>query len=126
MKRFIQGVDREQLSLFPELLDDYITQDNPVRFLDAFVEFLNLGELGFKKVVPCVTGRPAYHPSVLLKLYIYGYLNRIQSGRRLEWESQRNVELMWLLERKTFWSRRSAVDDQKFDGSIDTYWALHS
>lgn len=99
MKRFIQGVAREQLSLFPELLDDYINQDNPVRFIDAFVESLELGELGFKKVIPRVTGRPAYHPSVLLKLYIYGYLNRIQSGRRLEQESQRNVELMWLLER---------------------------
>ena len=99
MKRFIEGVDRSQCTLFPERLEDYIAEDNPVRVIDVFVEALNLRELGFEGVDPCATGRPAYHPSILLKLYIYGYLNRIQSSRRLEREAQRNVELMWLLER---------------------------
>lgn len=96
MKRFIQGESREQVTLLPECLDDYIGQDNPVRIVDAFVEELNLLTLGFAGADPAVTGRPAYHPAVLLKLYIYGYLNRIQSSRRLEREAQRNVELMWL------------------------------
>ena len=99
MKRFIEGVDRSQITLFPERLEDYIDEDNPVRVVDAFVEALDLKGLGFEGVDPCMTGRPAYHPAVLLKLYIYGYLNRIQSSRRLERETQRNVELMWLLER---------------------------
>jgi transposase len=96
MKRFIQGESREQVTLLPECLDDYIGQDNPVRVVDAFVEELDLRSLGFQGADPAATGRPAYHPSVLLKLYIYGYLNRIQSSRRLEREAQRNVELMWL------------------------------
>ena len=96
MKRFIQGESREQVTLLPECLDDYIGQDNPVRIVDAFVEELDLLSLGFGGADPAVTGRPAYHPGVLLKLYIYGYLNRIQSSRRLEREAQRNVELMWL------------------------------
>ena len=96
MKRFIQSVDRSQGTLFPEHLDDYVQVDNPVRVVDVFVEQLDLGELGFTSVTPLLTGRPAYHPSVLLKLYIYGYLNRIQSSRRLERESQRNLELIWL------------------------------
>jgi transposase len=96
MKRFIQSVDRSQGTLFPEHLDDYVQDDNPVRVVDVFVEQLDLGELGFTSVTPLLTGRPAYHPSVLLKLYIYGYLNRIQSSRRLERESQRNLELIWL------------------------------
>jgi transposase len=96
MKRFIQSVDRSQGTLFPEHLDDYVQDDNPVRVVDVFVEQLELGELGFTSVTPLLTGRPAYHPSVLLKLYIYGYLNRIQSSRRLERESQRNLELIWL------------------------------
>lgn len=96
MKRFIEGLSRDQCTLFPERLDDFITEDNPVRVIDAFVEGLALRELGFKGVDPSSTGRPAYHPSILLKLYIYGYLNRIHSSRRLERESRRNVELMWL------------------------------
>ena len=96
MKRFIEGESRQQVTLLPECLDDYIGEDNPVRIVDAFIEELNLLSLGFKGADPALTGRPAYHPAVLLKLYIYGYLNRIQSSRRLEREAQRNVELMWL------------------------------
>jgi transposase len=96
MKRFIEGEDRSQSTLFPERLDDYIAEDNAVRVVDAFVEKLDLGKLGFERVTPSDTGRPGYHPGVLLKLYIYGYLNRIQSSRRLERESHRNVELIWL------------------------------
>ena len=96
MKRFIEGEDRSQVTLLPECLDDYIAEDNPVRVVEAFVEELDLHVLGFDGVEPCDTGRPSYHPSVLLKIYIYGYLNRIQSSRRLERECQRNVELMWL------------------------------
>lgn len=96
MKRFIEGEDRSQATLLPEYLDDYIAEDNPVRAVDAFVEELNLKALGFDGADPAATGRPAYHPAVLLKLYIYGYLNRIASSRRLEREAQRNVELMWL------------------------------
>ena len=99
MKRFIEGEDRGQGTLLPELLDDYVAEDNPVRVVDVFVDELDLGLLGFTRVQPAKTGRPAYHPSVLLKLYIYGYLNRIQSSRRLEREAQRNVELMWLTQR---------------------------
>jgi transposase len=96
MGRFVAGADRNQTTLFPECLDDWIDEDNPVRVVDAFVDAVNLGELGFDGVVPEATGRPSYHPSVLLKLYIYGYLNRVQSSRRLEREAARNVELMWL------------------------------
>jgi transposase len=96
MKRFVQGEDRTQGTLLPELLDDYVTADNPVRVIEVFVDELDLGKLGFRGVDPQATGRPAYHPATLLKIYIYGYLNRIQSSRRLERESQRNVELMWL------------------------------
>lgn len=96
MKRFIEGEDRQQVTLLPECLDDYIGEDNPVRVVDVFVEELDLQAMGFKGVEPATTGRPSYHPSVLLKLYIYGYLIRIQSSRRLEREAQRNVELMWL------------------------------
>ena len=99
MKRFVEGVDRGQTTLLPECLDDWIDENNPVRVIDAFVEALNLAELGFSGVEPEATGRPAYHPSVLLKLYIYGYLNRVQSSRRLEREAGRNVEVMWLLGR---------------------------
>lgn len=99
MKRFIEGDDRGQGTLLPELLDDYVAEDNPVRVVDVFVEELDLARLGFARVVPAKTGRPAYRPAVLLKLYIYGYLNRIQSSRRLEREAQRNVELMWLTQR---------------------------
>lgn len=96
MKRFIEGEDRSQVTLLPECLDDFIAEDNPVRVVDAFVEELDLRALGFESVEPATTGRPAYHPAVLLKIYIYGYLNRVQSSRRLERECQRNVELMWL------------------------------
>lgn len=96
MKRFIEGEDRNQSTLFPERLDDYIAEDNPVRVIDVFVDELDLGRLEFERAEPKVTGRPAYHPSMLLKLYIYAYLNRIQSSRRIEREAQRNVELMWL------------------------------
>ncbi|MDB5825032.1 MAG: transposase [Herminiimonas sp.] len=96
MKRFIQGSDRSQGILLPAELDDYVTEENPVRVIDIFVDELNLVRLGFEGVRPADTGRPAYHPADLLKLYIYGYLNRIQSSRRLEREAQRNIELMWL------------------------------
>jgi transposase len=99
MKRFVEGMDRGQSTLFPECLDDWIAEDNPVRVIDVFVDELDLAELGFDGVAPEVTGRPSYHPSVLLKLYIYGYLNRVQSSRRLEREALRNVEVMWLLGR---------------------------
>jgi transposase len=96
MKRFVEGEDRSQSTLFPERLEDYISEDNPVRAIEAFVEELDLGALGFDGTEPEATGRPAYHPSTLLKIYIYGYLNRIQSSRRLEREAQRNLELIWL------------------------------
>lgn len=96
MKRFIKGEARTQVTLLPECLDDYVTEENPVRVVDVFVDELDMGALGFEGVNPAATGRPAYHPAVLLKIYIYGYLNRIQSSRRLEREAERNVELMWL------------------------------
>ncbi|MDI3358094.1 IS1182 family transposase [Pseudomonas sp. UYIF39] len=96
MKRFIEGEARTQVTLLPECLDDYVAEENPVRVVDVFVDELDLGALGFEGVAPAATGRPAYHPGVLLKIYIYGYLNRIQSSRRLERETERNVELMWL------------------------------
>jgi len=99
MKRFVAGTDRKQATLFPECLEDWIDEDSPVRVIDAFVDRLDLGALGFQGVEPAETGRPAYHPSVLLKLYVYGYLNRVQSSRRLEREAGRNVEVMWLLGR---------------------------
>src|ERR1700736_6347252 len=96
MTRFVVGEDRNQSTLFPELLDDYVGDDNPVRAIDFFVDELDLGELGFGGVQPHATGRPAYHPATLLKIYIYGYLNRVPSSRRLERECQRNIELIWL------------------------------
>jgi len=96
MRRFVEGTDRGQSTLFPECLEDWIGEDNPVRVIDVFVDELDLAELGFEGVDPEATGRPSYHPSVLLKLYIYGYLNRVQSSRRLEHEAGRNVEVMWL------------------------------
>jgi transposase len=94
--RFVTGQDRNQSTLFPELLDDYVGDDNPVRAIDVFVDELRLGDLGFEGVQPHATGRPSYHPATLLKLYVYGYLNRVQSSRRLERECQRNIELIWL------------------------------
>src|SRR6184192_1484369 len=96
MRRFVEGVDRGQRTLFPECLEDWIDEGNPVRAIDTFVEKLDLSGLGFDGVAPEATGRPSYHPSVLLKLYIYGYLSRVQSSRRLEREAGRNVEVMWL------------------------------
>src|SRR5215208_1160986 len=99
MRRFVEQADRGQWTLLPECLDDFIDESNPVRVIDVFVEALDLAEMSFEGVEPAATGRPSYHPSVLLKLYIYGYLNRVQSSRRLEREAGRNVEVMWLLGR---------------------------
>jgi transposase len=96
MKRFIAGEDRRQATLLPDCLDDYVGADNPVRLVEAYVDELDLTALGFAGAVPEATGRPAYHPATLLKIYLYGYLNRIPSSRRLERESQRNIELIWL------------------------------
>src|SRR5579862_7466392 len=96
MRRFVEEADRGQWTLLPECLDDFIDESNPVRMIDAFVDALDLAEMSFEGVEPAATGRPSYHPSVLLKLYIYGYLNRVQSSRRLEREAGHNVEVMWL------------------------------
>lgn len=96
MKRFVEGADRNQATLLPECLEDWVGEDNPVRVIDVFIDELDLGELGFDGVDPKATGRPSYHPSVLLKLYVYGYLNHVQSSRRLEREAARNMEVMWL------------------------------
>ncbi|MGF6933974.1 transposase [Paraburkholderia sp. UCT70] len=96
MKRFVEGDDRKQVALLPECVDDYIGQGNPVRVIEAFVDELDPVDLGFSGTTPAITGRPSYHPGVMLKIYIYGYLNRIPSSRRLERECQRKVELMWL------------------------------
>src|SRR5580698_7471508 len=96
MTGFVEGIDRGQSTFFPALLDDYVAEDNLVRAVDAFVEGLDLGKLGFSRVEPLERGRPSYHPATLLKIYIYGYLNRVPSSRRLERECQRNIELIWL------------------------------
>jgi transposase len=96
MKRFVESTARHQFVLLPESIDDYVDADNPVRVIDVFVDELNLVSLGFERAAPAATGRPSYHPSTLLKIYIYGYLNRLQSSRRLERETQRNLELIWL------------------------------
>src|ERR1700730_1838907 len=96
MRRFVEGADRGQTTLLPECLGDWVEESNAVRAVDVFVEALDLADLGFDGVQPLATGRPAYHPSTLLKLYIYGYLNRVQSSRRLEREGGRNMEVMWL------------------------------
>jgi transposase len=96
MGRFVEGEDRRQSLLLPDSLDDYVTEDNPVRVVEVFVDELDLGTLGFKGMQPATTGRPAYHASTMLKIYLYGYLNRVPSSRRLEREAQRNVELIWL------------------------------
>jgi transposase len=101
MQRFVRGEERTQLILLPSCLDDYVTEDNPVRVIEAFVEALDFAKLGFEGVNPAATGRPAYHPATLLKVYLYGYLNRVQSSRRLERETQRNIEVMWLTGRLT-------------------------
>ncbi len=99
MKRFVEGADRGQSTLLPECLDEWVEESNSVRVVDSFVDALDLADLGFEGIEPAATGRPAYHPSVLLKLYIYGYLNRVQSSRRLEREAGRNLEVTWLLGR---------------------------
>jgi transposase len=99
MGRFVEGEDRRQGVLLPEYLDDYVLEENPVRVIDVFVDELDLAALGFEGVVPEATGRPGYHPGLLLKIYVYGYINQIASSRRLEREAQRNVEMMWLTER---------------------------
>src|SRR6476620_10147181 len=96
MHRFIDGDDRMQQTLLPHSLEDYVGEENPVRVIEVFIDELDLAALGFSGMTPAATGRPAYHPSTLLKIYLYGYLNRIQSSRRLEHETQRNIELMWL------------------------------
>lgn len=96
MKRFVEGADRNQATLLPECLEDWVGEDNPVRVIDAFIDELDLGALGFVSVAPKATGRPSYHPSVLLKLYVYGYLNHVQSSRRLEREAGLNMEVIWL------------------------------
>jgi transposase len=116
MKRFVEGTDRGQSTLLPECLDDWIDENNPVRVIDAFVEALDLAELGFAGVEPETTGRPSYHPAVLLKLYIYGYLNRVQSSRRLEREAGRNFEVMWLLGRLVP-DHKTVADFRKENGS---------
>ena len=117
MKRFVEGADRGQSTLLPECLEDWIDEENPVHAIDAFVDALNLKELGFDGVDPAATGRLAFHPSVFLKLYIYGYLNRVQSSRRLEREAGRNLELLWLLGRLVLDHKPApaeAGDDRRF------------
>ncbi len=116
MNRFIEGVDRSQVSLFPDRLEDWIDEDNPVQVIDAFVDALDLNGLAFQRASSAATGRPGYHPAVLLKLYIYGYLNRIQSSRRLEREAGRNVELMWLVGRLVP-DHKTIADFRKDNGS---------
>jgi transposase len=116
MRRFVEGIDRVQATLFPECLEDWIGEDNPVRVIDAFVDKLDLSRLGFDGVAPETTGRPSYHPAVLLKLYIYGYLNRVQSSRRLEREAGRNVEVMWLT-RRLAPDHKTIADFRKDGGS---------
>jgi transposase len=96
MPGFVKGIDRGQSMLFPPMLDDYVSEDNSVRTVDGFIESLDLAALGFNGVQPSKTGRPSYDPATMLKIYVYGYLNRIQSSRRLELECQRNIELIWL------------------------------
>lgn len=96
MGRFIEGADRTQATLLPEAIDDYVGEENPVRVVDAFVDALDLAALGFAGVFPEETGRPSYHPATMLKIYIYGYLNQVQSSRGLERECGRNLELIWL------------------------------
>ena len=100
MSGIIEGENRAQVTLFPEMIDDYVSKENPVRVIDVFVDSIDLSMLGFR-TTPAKTGRPSYHPSSMLKLFIYGYINRIQSSRRLEREANRNVELIWLLGRLT-------------------------
>jgi transposase len=116
MKRFIEGIDRGQSTLFPERLEDWVGEDNAVRVIDVFVDELDLGGLGFDRVRPEATGRPGYHPAMLLKLYVYGYLNRVQSSRRLERDAGRNVEVMWLTGRLAP-DHKTIADFRKDNGS---------
>ncbi|HEV3165624.1 MAG TPA: IS1182 family transposase [Isosphaeraceae bacterium] len=113
MNRFVKGEERMQQTLLPNCLEDYVADENPVRAIEVFVEELDLAALGFEGMIPAATGRPAYHPSTLLKIYLYGYLNRIQSSRRLEREAQRNVELMWLTGR--LWPDFKTIADFRKD-----------
>ena len=117
MRRFVEGVDRGQGMLLPERLEDWVGEDNAVRVIDVFVEELDLAELGFSGVDPEAAGRPSYHPSVLLKLYIYGYLNRVQSSRRLEREAGRNVEVVWLTGRLAP-DHKTIADFRKDNGRV--------
>lgn len=116
MNRYIEGADRNQVTLFPDRLEDWIDEDNPVRVIDAFVDGLDLTELGFERAIAAATGRPGYHPAVLLKLYVYGYLNRVQSSRRLEREAGRNVEVLWLLGRLAP-DHKTIADFRRHNGS---------
>src|SRR4030088_2905666 len=116
MKGFVQEADRQQTTLLPECLDDWVDESNPVRAVDVFVDALELRDLGFDGVDPAATGRPAYHPSPMLKLYIYGYLNRVQSSRRLEREAGRNLEVMWLTGRLVP-DHKTIADFRKDNGS---------
>ena len=116
MKRFVEGTDRVQPTLFPECLEDWVDENNPVRVIDVFVDTLDLADLGFAGVEPQSTGRPSYHPAVLLKLFIYGYLNAVQSSRRLEREAGRNVEVMWLT-RRLIPDHKTIADFRKDNGS---------
>ena len=116
MKRFVEGISRQQATFFPECLEDWIDGDNPVRVIDAFVDRLDLVTLGFDGAVAEATGRPSYHPAGLLKLYIYGYLNRVQSSRRLEREAGRNVEVMWLTGRLI--PDHKTIADFRKDGGV--------
>ena len=115
MKRFVEGEDRTQGVLLPEFLDDYVAEDNPVRAIDVFVDELDLRGLGFEGVVAETTGRPAYHPATMLKIYVYGYVNQVQSSRRLERETVRNVEMMWLTGRLTL-DFKTIADFRKDNG----------
>src|SRR6185312_8833131 len=115
MKGFVEAADRQQTTLLPECLDDWVDESSPVRAVDVFVDTLELRELGFDGVTPAATGRPGYHPSPLLKLYIYGYLNRVQSSRRLEREAGRNLEVMWLTGR-LFPDHKTIADFRKDNG----------
>jgi transposase len=99
MSEHVSGLNRNQTALFPQTLDEYVDQDNPVRFIDAFINSLNLEALGFKHSIPCDVGRPSYDPSDLLKLYVYGYLNQVRSSRRLERECHKNLEVIWLMKK---------------------------
>jgi transposase len=101
MSRYVEGRNRSQNFLLPESVDDYVDENNPVRAVEVFVDALGLAQLGFGRAVPAETGRPSYHPSTMLKIYLYGYLNRVQSSRRLEREAGRNLELIWLTGRLT-------------------------